>query len=159
VVARSKVWVCVCLFPGIVVSNPSRDMNVCLLWMLCVVQLEAVAYRVGGCLGFDKVEPNFQFRGNYINNNLIRIRVSFICKLSGTPDYGTTAPRSPFSLPSVLNWICWNTPHPHPRKNPGYALARGLCYGQILRPEESYWVCICRWMWSGATVTLCTNDD
>ena len=26
---------------------------------------------------------------------------------SRTPDYGATAPRSPFSLSSVLNWICW----------------------------------------------------
>jgi hypothetical protein len=35
---------------------------------------------------FDKAEPNSQFRGIYIRNNLIRIWVSFICKLSGTPD-------------------------------------------------------------------------
>jgi hypothetical protein len=35
---------------------------------------------------FDKAEPNSQFRGIYIRNNLIRIRVSLICKLSGTPD-------------------------------------------------------------------------
>jgi hypothetical protein len=35
---------------------------------------------------FDKAVPNFQFRGKYIRNNLIRILVSFICKLSGTPD-------------------------------------------------------------------------
>jgi hypothetical protein len=34
---------------------------------------------------FDKAEPNSQFRGKYICNNLIRIRVSLICKLSGTP--------------------------------------------------------------------------
>jgi hypothetical protein len=34
----------------------------------------------------DKAEPNSQFRGIYIHNNLIRIRVSFICKSSGTPD-------------------------------------------------------------------------
>jgi hypothetical protein len=33
----------------------------------------------------------------------IRIWVSFICKLSEIPDYGATAPRSPFSLPSILN--------------------------------------------------------
>jgi hypothetical protein len=56
---------------------------------------------------FDKAEPNSQFRGKYIRNNLIRIRVSLICSLCGTPDWGATAPRSPFSLPSVLNWICW----------------------------------------------------
>jgi hypothetical protein len=35
---------------------------------------------------FAKAEPNSQFRGVYIRNNLIRIWVSFICKLSGTPD-------------------------------------------------------------------------
>jgi hypothetical protein len=35
---------------------------------------------------FDKAEPNSQFRGKYIPNNLIRIRASLICKLSGTPD-------------------------------------------------------------------------
>jgi len=34
-----------------------------------------------------------------------------------TPWPGGYAPRSPFSLSSVLNWICW-TP---PKKNPGYA--------------------------------------
>jgi hypothetical protein len=35
---------------------------------------------------FDKAEPNSQFRGKYTRNNLMRIRVSLICKLSGTPD-------------------------------------------------------------------------
>jgi hypothetical protein len=35
---------------------------------------------------FDKSEPKSPFRGKYIRNNLIRIRVSLICKLSGTPD-------------------------------------------------------------------------
>jgi hypothetical protein len=35
---------------------------------------------------FDKAEPNSQFRGKYIRNNLIRIRVSLIYKLGGTPD-------------------------------------------------------------------------
>jgi hypothetical protein len=71
---------------------------------------------------FDKAEPNSQFRGKYIRNNLIRIPVSLICKLNRTPDFGTTARRSPFSLPRVFNWICW-TPPP-PKKNPGYATAR-----------------------------------
>jgi hypothetical protein len=63
---------------------------------------------------FDKAEPNSHFRGKYIRN-LIRIRVSLICKLSGTPDKEANAPRFPFSPPSVLSWICW---HPH-KKNPG----------------------------------------
>jgi hypothetical protein len=51
---------------------------------------------------FVKPEPNSQFRGKYIHNNQITIRASLICNLSGTPDWGATARRSPFSLPSVL---------------------------------------------------------
>jgi hypothetical protein len=35
---------------------------------------------------FDKAEPNSQFREKYIRNNPIRIRVSLLCKLSGTPE-------------------------------------------------------------------------
>jgi hypothetical protein len=61
---------------------------------------------------FFKDEPNSQFRGNFIRNKLIRIWVSLICKLSGTPDYGDTTPRSPFSLHSVLDWICWTKLNP-----------------------------------------------
>jgi hypothetical protein len=34
---------------------------------------------------FDKAEPNSLFCGKYIRNNLIRIWVSLICRLSGTP--------------------------------------------------------------------------
>jgi hypothetical protein len=45
-----------------------------------------------------------------IRNNLVRIRVSIIFKLSGTPNYGANASRSPFSLPSVLIWIYWTPP-------------------------------------------------
>jgi hypothetical protein len=52
---------------------------------------------------FDKAEPNSQFSGKYIRNNLISIRGSLIYKLSGTPDKEANAPRSPFSLPSFLN--------------------------------------------------------
>jgi hypothetical protein len=56
---------------------------------------------------FDKTESNSQFRGKYIRNNLITVRVLLICKLNGTPEYETTAPRSLFSLPcpqlNVLN--------------------------------------------------------
>jgi hypothetical protein len=48
---------------------------------------------------FDKAEPNSLFRRKYeyIRNNLIRIRVSLICKLRGTPDYGLP-PQDPRSL-------------------------------------------------------------
>jgi hypothetical protein len=35
---------------------------------------------------FDKAEPNSLFRGKYMRNNVIRIWISLICKLSGTPD-------------------------------------------------------------------------
>jgi hypothetical protein len=35
---------------------------------------------------FDKAKPNFKFRGKFIRNNLIRIRVSLICKFSGAPE-------------------------------------------------------------------------
>jgi hypothetical protein len=35
---------------------------------------------------FDKDEPNSQFRWKYIHYNLIRIRVAFIYKLTGTPN-------------------------------------------------------------------------
>jgi hypothetical protein len=64
-----------------------------------------------------QIKNSSQFRGIYIRNNLIRIGVPLIWKLSGTPDYGATAPRSPFSLPFILSWICW-TP---PKNIPGYA--------------------------------------
>jgi hypothetical protein len=33
-----------------------------------------------------------------------------ITAASRTPDYGATAPKAPFSLSSVLNWICWTLP-------------------------------------------------
>jgi hypothetical protein len=79
----------------------------------------AVTYR-GGFEGFnrphvflsyDTAEPNSQFRGKYIRNNLIRIRGSLIWKLNETPDYGGYCPpRSPFCPSYVLNWICWTTP-------------------------------------------------
>jgi hypothetical protein len=50
---------------------------------------------------FDKAEPNSQVRGKYIRNNLIRIRVSIIYQLSGTPDQGAAAPQIP-----VLSALC-----------------------------------------------------
>jgi hypothetical protein len=38
VAARSKSWVCGRSLPGIAGSNPTGVINVCLLWMLCVVR-------------------------------------------------------------------------------------------------------------------------
>jgi hypothetical protein len=35
---------------------------------------------------FYKAEPNSLFCGKYIRNNIIRIRVSLICKVSETPN-------------------------------------------------------------------------
>jgi hypothetical protein len=35
---------------------------------------------------FEKAEPNSQFRGICVRNNLNRIRILLICKLSGTPN-------------------------------------------------------------------------
>jgi hypothetical protein len=64
---------------------------------------------------FDKAQPNSQFRGKYIRNNLIRIRVSLICKFSGTPDCS--------QIP-VLSAVCLQLNLMNPpaqKKIPGYA--------------------------------------
>jgi hypothetical protein len=53
-----------------------------------------------------------------------KIWVPLLCKLSGTPDQGAISPRSPFYLPSVLNWICRIPP---PEKIPGYATGTHTC--------------------------------
>jgi hypothetical protein len=38
VAARSKAWVCRCSLDGVVGLNPTEGMDVCLLWLLCVVR-------------------------------------------------------------------------------------------------------------------------
>jgi hypothetical protein len=43
VAARSKAWVRGRSLAGIAGSNPAGGMNVCLLWILCVVQVEVSA--------------------------------------------------------------------------------------------------------------------
>jgi hypothetical protein len=43
VAARAKAWVCSCSLAGIAGSNPTGGMDICHLWMLCVVQLEVSA--------------------------------------------------------------------------------------------------------------------
>ena len=40
--ARSKAWVCGCSLAGIVGSNPSLGVDVCLLWVLCVARLRSL---------------------------------------------------------------------------------------------------------------------
>jgi hypothetical protein len=68
---------------------------------------------------FDKAKPNSLFRGKYVRNNLIRIRVSHICKLSRTLTRGL-----PPQIP-VLSALCphLNLLNPPPEKIPGYATA------------------------------------
>jgi hypothetical protein len=69
------------------------------LTSLCFIQINkadnpSVAYQGGGVQtpphqkfqNFAKAEPNSQHRGIYIRNNVIRIRVSFIFKMSETLD-------------------------------------------------------------------------
>jgi hypothetical protein len=75
-------------------TSPSKQIAGCYLKL----RHQRVHWRTEGCLGsstpppppkfqsFDKAEPNSSFRGKCIRNNLIRIRVSLICKLSGNPD-------------------------------------------------------------------------
>jgi hypothetical protein len=55
--------------------------------------------KVNQCRTKGGVEPNSQFRGIYIHDNLIRIRVSFICKLSRVPK--GLLPPDPHSLCTV----------------------------------------------------------
>jgi hypothetical protein len=56
------------------------------------IQFVSIAYRGGSTAptpkfrSFDKAESNSQFRGKHIRNNLIRIRISLIFKLSAIPD-------------------------------------------------------------------------
>jgi hypothetical protein len=73
---------------------------------------------------FDKPDPNSQFRRKYIRNNLIRIRVSLMCKLSGTPDQGAFAPQIP-----VLSVLCPSVNFFEPpltKKNSWYATVSGM---------------------------------
>jgi hypothetical protein len=63
---------------------------------------------------FDKADPNSQFRGKWMRNNLIRIQVSLICKLSGIPWLGVY--RTQIAILSILNWSCWTLPPPQKKK-------------------------------------------
>jgi hypothetical protein len=67
-------------------------------------------------LSFDKADPNSQFLGKYSCNNLIRIRVSLICKLSRTPD-----PLNPLRSPSLCPLSSTEFVEPPLKKIPGYA--------------------------------------
>jgi hypothetical protein len=64
-------------------------------------------------LSYAKAQPNSQFRGIYIRNNLIRIRVPFICKMSGTPDRGLPPP-DPHSLCPLASTELVEHPPPPP---------------------------------------------
>ena len=70
VALQSKAWVCGHSLAGIVGSNPPRDMNVCLLWVLCAVR--------GFCNG-----PLPHFRG-VLPSVFARMR-EIRCKTDSTP--------------------------------------------------------------------------
>jgi hypothetical protein len=71
---------------------------------------------------FDKPEPNSQFHGKYIHNNLIKDTGFTHLQIKQNSWLGGYHPQTPFSLlPSVLNWFYW-TP-PLLKKIPGYATA------------------------------------
>jgi hypothetical protein len=74
--------------------SPSQNTNICriVLKINRTNNLAVVTSGVPKFRSFDKAEPNSQFRGKYIRNNLIRIRVWLIYKLSGTTDLRATAP-------------------------------------------------------------------
>jgi hypothetical protein len=55
---------------------------------------------------FGKAEPNSQFCGKYIRNNLIRIWVSLILQLEWNPWLEGYHPQIPVLSASVLSWIC-----------------------------------------------------
>jgi hypothetical protein len=95
-------------------------------WGYSITLTAAVAYRGGG-LGlfnpppkfrsFDKAEPNSQFRGKYICNNLRHperlTKPNRIANWAEPPTRGLPPPRSPFSLPSTE---CVETPPPPTKK-------------------------------------------
>jgi hypothetical protein len=74
---------------------------------------------------FDKAEPNSQFHGIYIHNDLIRIWVwvSFICLLSGTPVLSALCPQLSLLNPDT----------PSEKKIPGVNPP----------PKKNAWVCHC----------------
>jgi hypothetical protein len=84
--------------------------------------VHSVAYRCGfggstplkKFRSFDEAEPNYQFRGKYIRDNLIRIRVSLICKIEWNPWVGGYCPQTPF-----LSALCpeLNLLNPSPEQN------------------------------------------
>jgi hypothetical protein len=89
-------------FTGSLVNNDSHTLDLSnsdpfSKIRIIIKHFTSVAYRGGGGVlrgsnppspkfqSFDKVELKFQFHGKYSCNNLIRIWVSLICKLSRTP--------------------------------------------------------------------------
>ena len=77
-----------------------------------------------------------------------------------SPWLGGYVPRSPFSLSSVLNWICW-TP-PSPKKIPGYATdgrrcsgpTTGCCSDMLMETPETG-ICAVEDAWSAVCVKTC----
>jgi hypothetical protein len=85
---------------------------------------------------YDKAEPNSQFRGKYIRNNLIRMQVSLICKLSGTLTMGIPPPDTRSLCPlSSTEFV-----EPPPNKIPGYATdPRSSLRSKIITPCVQTW--------------------
>jgi hypothetical protein len=76
--------------------------------------VKTVAYRGVNPLpkfrSFDKAEPNSQFRGNHIRNNLKWIRGFTQLHIERNPWLGGYRPHTP--VLTALNWICCNPPPP-----------------------------------------------
>jgi hypothetical protein len=106
---------------------------------------------------FDKAESNPEFRGQYIRKNPIRIWVSIIGKLSGTPDYGLPPPDPPSLCPlssteiveppipgyatgtmnSELKTLCQNAVRGHP---PRYACLSVRNSAATTRPHVVFYI-------------------
>jgi hypothetical protein len=88
--------------------------------------------------GVGKAVPNFQFRGKFIPNNLISLRVSLSFKLSGTPWLGGFRPQIP-----VLSALCpqlnlLNLLPPRPKQNSWVRHWRHLDYMSVCLKRSRY---------------------
>jgi hypothetical protein len=98
---------------------------------------------------FAKPEPNSQFRGIYIRNNLIRIWVSFICKLSVEPLTRGLPPPDPRSVCplSLTEFVEPPWRNPPPEKIPRYATDDHLrsCYEESMHTRTTVIMLDLKW--------------